>query len=102
MVMAFRLLGAVLGLVFSVAWATGQGASEGNGSAGTGTDAQGDPLPQGARARLGSTRYRPGGNITAAALSADGKWIATCNGGDVLTLSDPETGKEISRLRLPA
>lgn len=67
----------------------------------TGVDAQGDPLPAGARARLGSTRFRVGGNIAAAALSPDGKWIASTNNVDTVTLTDPTTGKEIRRFRLP-
>src|SRR5579862_108178 len=65
-------------------------------------DALGDPLPAGARARLGSTRFRLGGHIASAALSPDGKWIAGSNNSDQITLCDPQTGKEISRFRLPA
>ena len=68
---------------------------------GAAVDAQGDPLPPGAKLRLGSTRFRVGGNITAAALSLDGKWIASSSSGDTITLADPKTGKETSRFRLP-
>jgi WD40 repeat protein len=62
---------------------------------------QEDPLPAGARARLGSTRYRLPNAIGAAALAPNGKWIATSNNGDIITLADPATGKEVHRLRIP-
>src|SRR5205085_2694788 len=40
-------------------------------------DQAGDPLPAGAVARIGSTRYRPGAGIDEAALSPDGRLVLT-------------------------
>lgn len=41
------------------------------------TDLYGDPLPEGATVLMGSSRYRHSGGITALALSADGRTVAT-------------------------
>ncbi|MCI0465329.1 MAG: PQQ-binding-like beta-propeller repeat protein [Gemmataceae bacterium] len=63
-------------------------------------DSDGVPLPPGAVARLGTTRYRvPGGS--AIALSPDGRLLAvrTPAGVDVLDLSH---GRTVARLRDPA
>jgi WD40 repeat protein len=58
------------------------------------TDAQGDPLPRGALARLGTTRFRTGQFINAIALSPDGKLFAmpTFQGIEML---DAATGKQL-------
>jgi WD40 repeat protein len=62
-------------------------------------DAYGDPLPEGAIARLGTLRYRPGSANGAFALSPDGKLIAT---GEMfrLRLWDTATGKEVRAIEL--
>src|SRR5260370_27591993 len=39
-------------------------------------DALGDPLPRGARVRLGTTRFRLRHSCLTVALSPDGKWLA--------------------------
>jgi WD40 repeat protein len=59
-------------------------------------DGQGDPLPEGALGRLGSTRYRGPGY--AAALSPDGKLIALLADDDSIKLVDAATGRELARL----
>lgn len=55
-------------------------------------DRLGDPLPEGALLRLGTIRYRAAAAINEAALSPDGKILATaCESG--ITLFDLATGK---------
>jgi RNA polymerase sigma factor (sigma-70 family) len=58
----------------------------------TGRDRLGDPLPEGALVRFGTTRFRHPGGISGAALAADGKAIAT-SGSHVLRLIDSATGR---------
>jgi RNA polymerase sigma factor (sigma-70 family) len=57
-------------------------------------DAWGDPLPAGARLRLGTTRFRPGSQVFSLALSADGKTIVSA-GLEKLTWWETATGKEL-------
>jgi WD40 repeat protein len=58
-------------------------------------DAQGDPLPPGAVARLGTERFRLGHTIGGLALSPDGKWLVTCgrHHWNDLFLGDAATGR---------
>jgi WD40 repeat protein len=56
------------------------------------TDSLGDPLPQGARLRLGSLRFRPPSMVMDLALSPDETTIVTV--GDELVVWDAATGKE--------
>jgi WD40 repeat protein len=46
-------------------------------------DAQGDPLPDGAVARIGSARFRAGTGIYCVSWSADGKWLVSTGHGSV-------------------
>jgi RNA polymerase sigma factor (sigma-70 family) len=59
------------------------------------TDRHGDPLPEGAIARLGTVRWKHGNFVHALAYSPDGKTIATVGGGRHLVLWDAATGKEL-------
>jgi RNA polymerase sigma factor (sigma-70 family) len=61
-------------------------------------DRLGDPLPEGALVRFGSTRFRHPGGINEAALAPDNKVIAT-GGVKVLRLIDMATGRV--RIALP-
>src|SRR5437870_11614808 len=59
-------------------------------------DFNGDPLPLGATARLGTLRFRHEGTLFAIAFSPDGTTLAT--GGDKLLIWDIQTGKPIRQL----
>src|SRR5262249_7261345 len=66
-------------------------------------DVNGDPLPEGAVARLGTLRFQPQGESRAVALSPDGTTVARATRGDKGTdidLLDTSTGKSVRRLRL--
>jgi WD40 repeat protein len=61
------------------------------------TDAQGDPLPEAARFRVGSVRYRCGEGINHAAISRDGRILAAFWRGGI-TILDLSTGVPIRRI----
>src|SRR4051794_38293825 len=55
-----------------------------------------DALPEGAIARLGTARWRPGGAVFALAFTPDGKGIISA-GRDGVSLWDTASGKELRR-----
>jgi WD40 repeat protein len=61
-------------------------------------DTFGDPLPDGALARLGTVRFRQGNSIHAVAISPDGKTIASAGYPTATHLWDAATGKRTGRL----
>jgi WD40 repeat protein len=62
-----------------------------------GTDHQGDPLPDGALSRLGTTRLRHQGDIGVLAFTAEGKQLASVGADNILRFWEAATGKEIHR-----
>ena len=64
-------------------------------------DRQGDPLPDGAITRMGTTRWRHGDNIVFLAFPSD-KTMLTVARDSTIRLWDRATGKEIRRFELPA
>src|SRR5437868_1480234 len=63
-------------------------------------DLYGDPLPEGAVARLGTTRWRHDGEAWATAFSPNGKVLACAAFNGLIYLWDTATGREIRRLRM--
>ena len=66
------------------------------------TDAAGDPLPLGALARLGSSRFHHGSLIYQLTVSPDGKWIVSSNVWTGYRVWDLATGREQVPVGMPA
>src|SRR5262245_61373152 len=64
-------------------------------------DLAGDPLPPGAVARIGTTRYRVRGWHQQVFFSADGKTVLAKGEQSVLKFFDTETGKEVGEIKDP-
>jgi WD40 repeat protein len=64
-------------------------------------DAYGDPLPDGAVARLGTVRWRHGDGTLFVAFLPGGKALLTVGRDETVRQWDVATGKELRRFRLP-
>jgi WD40 repeat protein len=73
-------------------------AQDGTGPQPRHTDRYGDPLPDRAVARLGTTRLRHGSATNAVAFTPDGKVLASAGAGRGLCLWDAATGKEFRQI----
>src|SRR5262249_42585534 len=62
------------------------------------TDRYGNPLPEGAIARLGTVRFRDVNTIERAAFSPNGNILAPSAAPNLIRLWDVATGKEIRRI----
>src|SRR5439155_2021244 len=62
------------------------------------TDRYGDPLPEGAIARLGTVRFLHAGIVRAVAFSLEGTTLASAGVDKMIRLWDVTTGKELQRL----
>src|SRR5438046_2624324 len=60
-------------------------------------DAHGDPLPDGALARLGTTRLRHGADVVFVAFGPEGKTLITAGQDSTIRLWDLNSRKEIRR-----
>jgi WD40 repeat protein len=61
-------------------------------------DRYGDPLPPGAKGRLGSVRLRHAGMVNGVAFSPDGKQLVSTGWDESIRFWDEETGKPIRQL----
>src|SRR5262249_36607039 len=61
-------------------------------------DAHGDPLPKGARLRLGSERFRCLASVRDIAISPNGKWLAVSTFLGHFALFDAATGQKVGPL----
>src|SRR5689334_15221923 len=61
------------------------------------TDLHGDPLPAGARVRMGTVRFRQGAQVGFLAFTPDGQSVLSSSGDGTLWLWDRATGRERRR-----
>src|SRR5262245_42221216 len=87
----------LLGLGEGVPSATAQAEKEGGQPARV--DLYGDPLPVGALARLGTVRFRHGGNVSLVAFLPDGNLLTAGYDGTARLWSP--AGKQLRRFTLP-
>jgi WD40 repeat protein len=96
---AFAVPGILVGLLcFNQAWPEAIAWKDDNRLVQTAViraDRFGDPLPQGASARLGALRFRHGDSVLVAAYAPDGKSIASLGHDQCIRFWDTATGKQL-------
>src|SRR5579885_1652913 len=65
------------------------------------TDAEGEPLPPGVLARLGSSRMRQEPSAGYLDFSPDGKWLVSGGTSPFVNVWDVATGKRRQRIEVP-
>jgi RNA polymerase sigma factor (sigma-70 family) len=98
-------------LLAGVAWAAGPGrgpppppvvgAAPTDPHAAASADAAGDPLPGGATARLGTTRFRHMHTVRSVAFTADGKAVITRSWDETSRVWSLPDGRELRRVTFP-
>src|SRR5438128_1047312 len=83
---------------FSLWIASPAGSAEPGQQSAKGTDLQGDPLPAGAVARLGTLRWRHGSPISFLSFLGDANSLLTVSQDHTIRVWDVATGKELRRL----
>src|SRR5262245_4848362 len=63
-------------------------------------DRAGDPLPDGALARLGTMRFRHPGNVQFIGYAGDGNTLITSSGEATVHFWDARSGRELQRLQM--
>jgi WD40 repeat protein len=96
--MSRRSPGIVIGILLSLALSVRGANPLEKGPPPAGLDAHGDPLPAGARARLGTVRFRHGANVIRLAASPDGKRLATLGNDRHLRLWNVDDGREVAAI----
>src|SRR5262249_6696367 len=71
----------------------------GDALAGPPADALGDPLPAGARARIGTARFHHGGLVRGLAFAPDGRTLASASHDHTVSLWEVPGGRELIRFR---
>jgi WD40 repeat protein len=100
--LAILVTAGLLGLAFAppAPW-TGTRAAEPEKAAGARTDLFGDPLPEGALARMGTLRWRHGGPVYFVGFNADGKQLVTASLDGSYRVWEVASGKLLHTLHRP-
>jgi WD40 repeat protein len=93
------MLAALLGLsLVPCVWGAGQGEQK----PAAGKDVYGDPLPEGAVARMGTIRWRHSTTVSFAAFLPDGKSVLSVTDDRTIRVWEFPSGKELRRFEKPA
>ena len=100
--MALVLVVGMLALITNVLASSGQEkSSQDNDRTVKKTDVHGDPLPEGARARMGTLRWRHPANIAFLGFAAKNKQVVTACGDGYFRVWDADSGKVVRKFGKP-